>query len=224
MKSHSSNTNNQSIDELVEAMSSQGDKSMPEESLRSMAEELNQYSQAYEDQEVPNWDRGESYFEEPTKWWQWQGLPVTSMAFSFVAMMLVVFNVQFKVSTDGLVMSFGQQDEPSQEQQIVALMEEKLSQFSKEQQQTLVNYIDDVKAQQQQSNLQLASYIMSTSRQERQEDIVDVLQYINEQQKDDKFEQNMKFKQLEQAIYYQTSNHMVVDNISTKPAKWASEE
>jgi hypothetical protein len=65
---------------------------------------------------------------------------------------------------------------------------------------------------------------MSTSRQERQEDIVDVLQYINEQQKDDKFEQNMKFKQLEQAIYYQTSNHTVVDNISTKPAKWASEE
>jgi len=224
MKSHSSNTNNQSVEELVAAMSSVKDKPMSDEALSSVAQELSQYSEAYDDQEVPNWDRGERYFEEPNKWWQWQGLPVTSMAFSFVAMMLVVFNVQFKVSSDGLVMSFGQPNDDVQEQQIVALMDERLSQFSKDQQQTLASYMDDVKAQQQQSNLQLASYVMSTSRQERQEDIVDVLQYLNEQQKDDKFEQDMKFKQLEQAIYFQTTNHTVIDNLSNKPAKWASED
>jgi len=184
------------------------------------------------EQKVPNWDRGAMFESNKKPWWQWQGLPAISMAFSMFAMALVLFKVELVFQDEGVLLSFSGSNSQSQDEKMSALVDLRLKEFAAEQQVVLANYATDIQVKQQDSNLQLASYIMGASRQERKEDMTDFIQYINEQRQDEKFDQKVKFQELERKIQYQKtslrndSNNIGFNqnNLKTVPTNWNSEE
>jgi hypothetical protein len=192
---------------------------------------------------VPNWDRAAAFESDKTHWWQWGGLPAMSMAFSVFAVALVLFKVEFVMNDNGMLLTFGDKQPIGYNQtEIDILVNEKVDQklqlFASEQQVVLANYAADIKVKQQDNNLQLASYLMGASRQERKEDIGDFIQYINDQRADDSLDNKIKFQQLESVINYQSLQKQNInykpinseksnsDNLglTTKPASWISEE
>ena len=182
--------------------------------------------------DVPVWDRSSGFQSDKVPFWQWRGLPAMSMAFSMFAMALVLFKVELVMQDGGVLLSFAGNNVQQQDKQIEKLVDEKLQGFAQEQQVVLANYAADIKVQQQDSNLQLASYIIGASRQERKEDISDFIQYINAQRKDDVLDQKIKYQQLEQAIKYNktyqrdNTNGFGLNQGETKatPVNWTSEE
>jgi len=173
--------------------------------------------------EVPSWDRGAAFTSETKLWWQWSGLPAMSMAMSVFAVALVLFKVELVVQPEGVLLSFAGSSAAQQEAKVSALVDQRLKEFASEQQVVLANYAADIKVSQQDSNLQLASYILGTTRQERKEDMTDFIGYINEQRKDELLDQKIKFQQLERAIKYQKTNSDSL-GLQAKPANWTSEE
>ena len=184
------------------------------------------------EEKVPHWDRGAAFESDKTPFWQWRGLPAMSMAFSIFAVALVLFKVELVVQDQGVLLSFGGNNAQLQDEKVAKLVDEKLQSFAQEQQVVLANYAADIKVKQQDNNLQLASYIMGASRQERKEDISDFIQYINAERKDEKLEQNIRYQELEQAINYSKAYQQQNVNgfgrnqgdISTTPANWTTEE
>lgn len=175
------------------------------------------------EQEVPNWDRGSTFEDNASPWWQWQGLPILSTGFSIFAVMFVIFNVQFSVESDGVLLSFGGQASKGQEEKIAALVDQRLMEFASEQQVVLANYASDIKVKQQENSLQLANYIFSTARQERKEDMNELITYLVEQRKDEKLDQKIRFSELERQIT-QASYKQDLGQSTMKPADWAVEE
>lgn len=173
--------------------------------------------------EVPNWDRGSTFEGTKSPWWQWQGLPILSTGFSIFAVMLVIFNVQFSVESEGVLLSFGGQASKGQEERVAALVDQRLKEFASEQQVVLANYTADIKVKQQENSLQLANYIFSTARQERKEDMNELITYLVEQRKDEKLDQKIRFSELERQIT-KASYKQDVGQSSIKPADWAVEE
>jgi len=155
--------------------------------------------------DVPNWDRSAAFESDKKPWWQWSALPAMSLAFSCFAIALVLLKVELVIKPEGVMLSFADSHQASQDERVAQLVDQKLQAFASEQQVVLANYASDVTVKQQESNLQLASYIMGASRQERKEDINDFIQYINAERADEQFDQKMKFKQLEQAIRFQNT-------------------
>jgi len=174
------------------------------------------------DESVPDWDRSSGFIQEKNTWWQWSGLPAVSLAFSFFAVALVLFKVEFVIQDQGLMVSFGGSNQAIQDEKIAKLVDQKLQTFANEQQLILADYASDIQVKQQDSNLQLASYIMGASRQERKEDITEFINYVNDQRADQQYDQTMKFKQLEQKINYQNTQSGGV--LKTKPANWITED
>lgn len=189
----------------------------------NVAHKLRHHVEVTPEQEVPNWDRGSTFESDKTAWWQWQGLPAMSFAFSLFAMSMVLFKVEFIVQDEGIMLSFAGSNQQSQESKIAEVVDQKLQLFAGEQQVILANYAADIKVKQQESNLQLASYLMGASRQERKEDMGEFMKYISEQRADEQFDQNMKFKQLEQALMYQNTSIQNL-GLQAKPANWTTEE
>ena len=184
------------------------------------------------DEKVPEWDRASGFESDKTPFWQWRGLPAISMAFSILALALVVFKVELVVQDNGVLLSFAGSNNKLQEQNLAKLVDQRLQSFAQEQQVVLANYAADIKVKQQDNNLQLASYIMGASRQERKEDLGDFIQYINAERKDELLEQKIKYQALEQAIKY--NNAYQGDNVKdyglqpgeviSTPANWITEE
>ena len=172
---------------------------------------------------VPNWDRTAGIEFEEKSWWQWQGLPAVSMAFSCFAIALVLFNVQLSVTDNGMMLTFGQGKQAEQnDQQIAQLVDEKLKNYQQQQELALAKFTADLNEKQQQSNLQLASYVLDTSRQERKEDISDFIQFVNAQRQDDALEQRIRYQQLADAIEYQ--DQFINRNANIQQASWVSQE
>ncbi len=200
----------------------------------AVAERLAHHADVAEQAQVPNWDRGAAFSGESVNrqrgdtlalsWWQWRGLPVASMAFSFLAIAMVLLKVELVVKSEGIMLSFAGNREAITKQQVAQLVDQRLQTFASEQQVVLANYAADIKVKQQESNLQLASYIMGASRQERKEDITEFIKYINDQRADEQFEQNMKFKQLEQAIKYRNTRFDNSLALQPQAADWTTEE
>ena len=120
------------------------------------------------------------------------------------------------------MVSFGGNNQTIQDERMAALLDQKLQVFASEQQVVLANYAADIKVKQQESNLQLASYIMGASRQERNEDITEFINYVNDQRADQQYDQTMKFKQLEQKINYKSTQSNGI--LQVKPANWITED
>jgi len=197
---------------------------------------------------VPHWDRSAAFESDKSPWWQWGGLPAMSMAFSMFAMALVLFKVELVMKDDGVLLTFAgstqaqiNQVSYSQEEINVlvdAKVDQKLQRFASEQQVILANYVADIKVKQQDSNLQLASYLIGATRKERKEDMGDFVQYINDQRADDSLDNKIKFQQLENEINYQAIKTQRTNyqpktiksqnsdglGLTTKPASWTSEE
>ena len=184
------------------------------------------------DVDVPPWEYASSFHSDKVPFWQWRGLPALSMAFSMFAIALVLFKVELVMQDGGVLISFAGNNAQQQDEKVAKLVNEKLQSFAQEQQVVLANYVADIKVQQQDRNLQLASYIIGASRQERKEDISDFMQYINAQRKDERLDQKIKYQQLEQAIKvnnaYQrdNTNGFGLNENKTKstPVNWTSEE
>jgi len=163
------------------------------------------------EQDVPQWNRAATfasshYTSSENSWWQWQGLPVMAMVFSCVAIALVALKVDIKINEQGLLVSFANssKDQGLSDEKINALVakqvNEKLREFASEQQVVLANFSADVRVKQQENNLQLASYLMATSRKERKEDIGDFISYVNKQNQADNAQQQFELQQLKYAI------------------------
>lgn len=177
------------------------------------AQTLEHHESLQAQQKVPDWNRAAAFENDAVEsnkrtWWQWGGLPVMSMAFSVFAMALVLFKVEFIINDDGMLLTFGDKQPGFNQLDIETLVnakvDQKLQLFASEQQVVLANYAADIKVKQQDNNLQLASYIIGASRQERKEDIGDFIQYINAQRADDSLDNKIKFQQLESVINYQS--------------------
>jgi len=174
------------------------------------------------DEEVPDWDRGSMFDIEKRSWWQWQGLPAMSMAFSFFALALVLFKVEFAMTDNGMLVSFGG-SEVNHEAKINDLVDQRLREFASEQQVILANYAADIKVKQQETNLDLARYILTSSRQERKEDMSEFMKYINAERQDELLNQKIKFQQLEQKIAEKSMNYNT-GKIEATPIGWTEEE
>ncbi|WP_085301352.1 hypothetical protein [Colwellia polaris] len=184
------------------------------------------------DKKVPEWDRASGFESDKIPFWQWRGLPALSMAFSILALALVVFKVELVIQDNGILLSFTGSNNKLQEQNLAKLVDQRLQSFAQEQQVVLANYAADIKVKQQDNNLQLASYIMGASRQERKEDLGDFIQYINAERKDELLEQKIKYQALEQAIKY--NNAYQSGNVKgyglqqgkaiSTPENWTTEE
>ncbi|WDE14445.1 hypothetical protein H3N35_06950 [Thalassomonas haliotis] len=189
-----------------------------------MAQQLFHQASLEEERAVPAWDRGSTFSGgEQKSWWQWSGLPALSMACSLFALALVLLKVELVVQDEGILLTFAGNSQAQQETLVNTLVEQKLKEFAGEQQVVLANYAADIVTRQQDNNLQLASYILDASRQERQEDIGDFISYINDQRKDEQLEQKIKFQQLEHKIKLQTIS-TTSSAKTAKPANWRIEE
>lgn len=184
------------------------------------------------DEEVPSWDRASGFTSDKTPFWQWRGLPALSMAFSIFAVALVFFKVELVMQDNGVLLSFAGNNTQLQEQKLARLVDERLQDFAQEQQVVLANYAADIKVKQQDNNLQLASYIMGASRQERKEDISDFIQYINAERKDEMLEHKIKYQALEQAIKYNKAHQrdnvkgfgLKSGDVKSTATNWTAEE
>lgn len=158
---------------------------------------LEQTAAELHEEPVPNWPRAETfrpqYREERAfkSWWQKPWLPVTSLATSAFAMVLVLGQVQIQSNQYGFSVSFGGADEATLE----AMIAERLNQYGAQQQVILANYAntlrndfrDDFRTEMAQANQQLADYMLAVNRQERESDLAELIRYVNEQRQDDQY-------------------------------------
>lgn len=155
-------------------------------------------AEQFEEVPVPSWDR-ESTFTAPERprWWQWQGLPMASMAMSALAMVMVVSGFRVDVADGRLSMGFS--DAPDQ-QQIAAMMDQKITDYQQSNQALFTQYVDALNTQQQKNSAELTQYLLSSSRQERREDFAELVKFINEQRSDDQRFYARQINNLQQEI------------------------
>ena len=208
-----------------------------EQELAAFAEQLAFQANYEAEQQVPEWNRAaafEQHFSDDSQqkspWWQWRGMPALSMACSAVVIALVLFfvNPAGELDQKAFVALVAEQVSKRLTEQVntrvavqvdgavAALVDLKLREFAAEQQVILANYRVDMSTKQQSNNLQLASYILNTSRQERKEDIGDFVNFINEQRQDEQLEQKIKFQQLEQEIGFTKLNYQPSKKLEQK--------
>ncbi len=145
---------------------------------------LQHQADCYENQAVPRWDREATfgYEKPPSRWAAWfNNSPALSMAFSIAAILMVLFKVELQINDNGVLLTFGQ----ASNQQMLNQLDERLVQYSRDQQLVMANYVNDIQAQQKQDMTQLASYLVESARTERREDITELVKYINDRREDD---------------------------------------
>jgi len=84
----------------------------------------------YQTENVAEWDRSSTFaFDQPNKWWQWQGFPAFSTAMSVLALVLVVSGFEVRIENSAMTFSF-QKSTPD----IDTLVEQKMAKFRDDQQ------------------------------------------------------------------------------------------
>lgn len=142
---------------------------------------------------VPEWPRERTFRATAAttlRWWQKPWLPMTSLAASAFAMLLVIGQVQFHNTADGFSVSFGGGVD---EAKLTAMVEQRLNEYGAAQQLTLANYAsnlredfrEDFRTELGTANQQLVNYVLATNRQERQDDMEDLIRFVNAQREDD---------------------------------------
>lgn len=192
-----------------------------------LIDELTQQANVETDYEVPNWNRAAAFEQhshsagvqlETTPWWHFQSFGGLAFAtsLSVVALLGVYINKNESIDQQTIAMLVKEQVA----QQLDVEVNRRLREFASEQQVVLANYKAELSERQESSNLQLAGYVMSTTRIERKEDLTDFVSFINAQRKDEQLDQKIRFQQLEQAIGYRKANFTDdinnVDSINNK--------
>ncbi|KGJ92417.1 hypothetical protein [Thalassotalea sp. ND16A] len=165
---------------------------------------IEQQVHCHEEHEVPSWDRSATFTSNKQPWWQWSGMPALSMAFSIFAICLVVFKVELVMQDNGLLVNFGGQSAKQLPGNVDALVNQRLKEFASEQQTVMAEYVKDIKDDQQDGNLKLATYLLTATRQERQEDMSGFIKYVNEQRDEDAIDQKLRFQKLEYTLQSQS--------------------
>ncbi|MFC6440743.1 hypothetical protein [Bowmanella sp. JS7-9] len=156
----------------------------------------------YTQMAMPRWDPKESFVIQATiPWWQGAWLPVSSMAMSVMAVMLVVFNVQLSATDGQLTMRFG-----SDEQRILAEVNARLDAYQQTQQLALADTVDKLVERQKLNNAELTNYLLTSSRQERREDFAEFIRFVNQQRSDDQ-------------VYYARQINALQDKVSDTPRR-----
>ena len=171
------------------------------------------------EQEVPHWNRAAAFeqcFDSnevngKVLSWTWWQMPVMSAAFSLAMVALVLSWVNPQANEVDVTTLISQQVNEQVEkrlavevhQRVEQIVSLKLREYAAEQQVVLANYRADIYKNQQSNNLELASYILTASREERKDDLTDFISFINAQRKDEQLAQKIKFQQLEREIGFQ---------------------
>ena len=82
------------------------------------------------DVDVPTWDQASSFHSDKVPFWQWDGLPALSMAFSMFAIALVLFKVELVIQDGGVLVSFAGNSAQQQDKKVAKLVNEKLQSFA----------------------------------------------------------------------------------------------
>lgn len=148
------------------------------------ANQVSMMAEQFEQVAVPQWNKSSSFtMPEKARWWQWQGLPALSFSSSAAAIVMVLSG--FQVSVDDGRMSFGFARSGPSQQEIAAMVDDKLNQYQLANQEMFGKYVDAIALQQKESAAQLTQYLLSSSRQERREDFAEFVKFINQQRDDD---------------------------------------
>lgn len=181
---------------------------------KELINEINQQANLEKEHEVPNWNRAEAFeqdsknsgakFEE-TPWWHWHNFGGLTFAtsLSVIALFSVFINKGENLNQQTIAILVKAQVA----QQLDVEVNRKLREFANEQQVVLANYKAELSERQEKNNLQLAGYVISSTRSERKEDMADFVNFISEQRKDEQLEQKIRFQQLEQTIGYQKASY-----------------
>ncbi len=140
-------------------------------------------------EDVPEWPREATFRasrEARLAWWQRPLLPLASFACSMLAVIAVVTQLQVQVTEQGFNVRFGS---GLDEQQLQAAVDEQMAILTAKQQLQLANYAEnlrqDFSTDLAAANQQLVSYVLTTNRTERQQDMEDLIRYVNAQREDD---------------------------------------
>lgn len=151
------------------------------ERMLSFSSIENMASQAeFEDVEVPSWNRNagfDQYLRQPS-WWQTQGLSFAALTFSIFACAVMLFDLRMDVSSSGVTIATAGQIQSAE-------MEKQFSELAMKNNEQIQSRLDNFQVNQQQSTAQLVSYVLNNSRVERQEDIQDMVELIQQQRRDD---------------------------------------
>jgi hypothetical protein len=176
---------------------------------------LKHQAECFEEQPVPKWD-AEATFQvkkEKKDWFGWLNMsPSLSMAMSLAAILMVLFRVELHFGDNGVLLTFAGDSRADMQQ----LVDEKLTQFSRDQQIVLANYVDDIQAQQQQDVTQLASYLINASRQERKEEISELVTYLKVQRNEDMSLNDQKLSNIVYRIN-QANGKDMIQRVSYEP-------
>lgn len=153
-------------------------------------EQLQQLADQWEPQQVPSWDRHRTFrasAQPRLSWWQRPWLPLASLACSAFALVVVLGNTQIISNEQGVTVRFGGQSiDPQIIEQRVA---ERLNEYAAAQQVALANYgitlRNDMREDMNAANQQLVNYVIAANRQERNDDMADLIRYVNAQREDD---------------------------------------
>lgn len=188
-----------------------------------LIDEITQQVNCEAEYEVPNWNRAAAFEQhsnslaakfESTPWWHGQsfGGLAFAISLSIIALLSVYTNKGEKLDQYTITMLVKAQVA----QQIDVEVNRKLREFASEQQVILANYKVELSERQEKNNLQLAGYVISSARSERQEDMADFVSFINAQRKDEQLDQKIRFQQLEQSIGFRKANFTKTSLNNTK--------
>jgi len=189
-------------------MFNEGSKKQSEQHS-ALIDEITQQASCEAEHEVPNWNRAAAFEQnsasfgaefEMKPWWHWQSFGGLAFAtsLSIVALLSVYIDKDTSLDQQAIAMLVKEQVA----QQVDFEVNRKLREFASEQQVVLANYKVELSERQEKNNLQLAGYVISSTRNERKEDLADFVSFINAQRKDEQLDQKIRFQQLEQAISF----------------------
>ncbi|WP_371377313.1 hypothetical protein [Thalassotalea aquiviva] len=176
------------------------------------AKHIEQQVFAYEQLEVPAWDRGNAYEVGNHSSRFWPGWAPLSFIFSCLALVCVVFDVQVSFENQGFTVRVNSSQHINQTDQGLSMQafDDKLKAHALEQELVLADFASQMNQNIQANNLQLAQYLITTTRSERQEDIADFLKYVNQRQSEDALDDKLRFQRLEYQLQNQALNFATV--------------
>jgi hypothetical protein len=161
------------------------------------ATQIRQAAGEYSPQAVPCWQPQaivpQQQFAKP-----WRGWLPLSFATSMLAIVMVLLQVEIQWHEQGMMISFAGK---GAEQQIARQVDSRLAAFEQQQQQQLAAYVSDLEQRQQQASMQLANYLLTSSRTERREDFAELIKYVNEQRSDDQLYIARQLNEIQQQVY-----------------------
>ncbi|MCW8109491.1 hypothetical protein OPS25_13355 [Alteromonas ponticola] len=175
---------------------------LEDDEFAAQVETANQFTLAaeqFEQAPVPAWNKEATYFDLQSNapWWQFQWLPVASMAMSAAAMVMVLSGFHVQVNDGQMTLGFNRGISEKDINQMVA---SRLDEYKESNQLLLTQYMDAMAKQQQENGAQLTQYLLSSSRQERREDFAELVKFINQQRSDDQHFYARQINNLEQEI------------------------